>query len=234
MTFRRGLLLAWFVSAPLISADRIIGGLEVAASDFPDIVRIKMDNAACSAVLVGPRVILTAAHCAGAGQVAKFEMGGKPYSAKLVKSPLYPGKDHDIALGLLDRATDVEPSTIGGKAEKGAELELYGYGCTKQGGGGGNDGTLRFGESEVVDFAGFDFVAKAEKGAALCFGDSGGPAYVENEDGSWSVVGVASKGNIIDTSYFARLDNDESRAFLEEFVKANDVEICGVNLECER
>ncbi len=234
MTFRRGLLLALVVSASAFPANRIIGGLEVATSDFPDIVRIKMDGASCSAVLVGPQVILTAAHCAAPGSVATFEMAGKSYTAKLFRSPLYPGKDHDIALGILDKKTRVEPSTIGGKATKGADLELYGYGCTKQGGGGGNDGVLRFGESAILDFQGMDFVAKEEKGATLCFGDSGGPAYVENENGDWGVVGVASKGNIMDTGYFARLDTTESQTFLKEFVKANDVEICGVNLECER
>jgi hypothetical protein len=104
---------------------------------------------------------------------------------------------------------------------------LTGYGCVNKGGGGGNDGYLRIGEAKVTKVptnTNFDIVSKGT--AALCFGDSGGPAYKNDR-----LIGVNSRGNIENTSYVSAVHMaDES--YMLTWAKANKVEICGVNRNC--
>jgi hypothetical protein len=205
--------------------DRVIHGEPVAPEEHQEVVVLKSDGARCTAVVVGPRVIITAAHCAV--ERAEFTVGEKTYSAKVTRSPLFPEEDHDVALGVTDVEIPVRPATIGGEPLEGQDVAILGYGCTEFGGGGGNDGVLRKGASKVSGTHNHDVVTKLAEGGALCFGDSGGPLYHAGQ-----LLGVGSKGNIIDTSYFARTDTEASRTFFEAFAGENQVEICGINADC--
>jgi Trypsin len=108
---------------------------------------------------------------------------------------------------------------------------LLGYGCTDTSGNGGNDGILRTGETVITDFSNLDMVSQRPNGAALCFGDSGGPAFVSNR-GQHLLLGVNSKGNIKDTNYNTRTDIEPTTTFLRNFAASNGVDICGINKNC--
>ena len=210
----------------------LIGGKEVPSGDakYNSIVRINTNGAGCTASVIGPRVILTAAHCGQTGATATFKIAGKQFSAKITRSGLYPGVDHDLALGLvLEEIKNVAYEQIASEDVKiNDALHLYGYGCINPGGGGGNDGILREGASLVSSFTQYDYVGRKPNGAALCFGDSGGPSFINGLQ-----TGVASKGNISDTSYFVNLTSIESRSFLTKFANDNSVEICGITKDCQ-
>lgn len=214
-------------------APALINGVPVADGEFEEVVRIRIDNAGCTATIVGPRVILTAAHCGETGKEAKFTFDGEDYTAQITQSPLYPTKDLDISVGIVDKdILGATPASVGGKAVIGKELTILGYGCTQTDGTGGNDGVLRIGQAKIVGWAGtYDVVSRTPGGAALCFGDSGGPAFLE-DSGKFELLGINSKGNIVDTNYNSRLDHKDSMDFLKKIAKDKKVDICGVNANC--
>ncbi|MBY0370906.1 S1 family peptidase [bacterium] len=210
----------------------LINGTEVPAGTWQEVIRITYKNAGCTATIVGKRAIVTAGHCVDTGGMANFSYKGKSYQAKMRVSSLYPTRDHDVAVGVTAQdITDAKPFTVVNvvdTAKVGTPVTLLGYGCTKTDGTGGNDGILRIGQTQVVGFSGFDMVLRNAGGAALCFGDSGGPAFtkVNNKD---TLLGINSKGNIMDTSYDSRLDRQESIDLLKSFAQDNSIVICGIN-----
>lgn len=213
----------------------LINGVPVPDGERPDIIRITTGSAGCTASVVGPKVVLTASHCGTTGAISTFKVNNVSYSGTFKRSSLYPAQDHDVAVIIVDKDVDLGAqknySTIGGKAEKGKDIQIFGYGCINPGGGGGNDGILRTGLATITDFSNFDIVSQKPGGAALCFGDSGGPAYIK--DGTeWKQISVNSKGNIKDTNYTTRTDLQESTKFLEDVVAQYKVDICGVNKVC--
>jgi hypothetical protein len=229
------LLIALFgiVSQNAAAGSRLINGKPVDPGTWKEVVRIRADGAGCTATVVGPRTIITAAHCAKTGGTATFAIDGKNYSAVMTRSPIYPGQDHDVSIGIVTpEITGITPASIGGTASQGLGLTLLGYGCINPGGGGGNDGVLRIGESTIVEFSGYDMVSRKAGGAALCFGDSGGPAFVMNGTKKY-LLGINSKGNIQDTNYNTRLDHQESTKFIQGYAQQNSVQICGINLNCD-
>lgn len=210
---------------------RIINGKPVEAGTYKEVPKISANGASCTATVIGPRVIVTAAHCANNDVMATFTIDGVNYSAKMKRSSLYPGQDHDIALGFTDKDIKVTPVSVGGKAVVGLGITLLGYGCTNAGGTGGNDGVLRIGDTVITSFSEFDMVSRKADGAALCFGDSGGPAFMM--DGSKRyLIGVNSKGNIKDTNWNLRTDIPETQTFMKSFASTNGVVICGINSDC--
>jgi len=192
------------------------------------VVRIQTGNSGCSATVVGPEVIITAAHCASNGATSTFTYKGKKYSAKMTRSPLYPNKDHDICVGKLTEPIKSDMATIGGQNVKGKTLTILGYGCTKPGGSGFDD-KLRKGDATIVGFSQYDAVSS--NGSALCYGDSGGPEFLL-EGGVYLLSAINSKGNIKTTNYGARLDLKESVDFLKDYASKNKVDICGINKAC--
>lgn len=93
--------------------DRLINGTEVTDGSFPEVVWIKSGASTCTGTVVGPRVLLTASHCAGDGATATFSIKGTNYSVKITRSPLYmTGKDHDVALGLSTTDINVPPQIL--------------------------------------------------------------------------------------------------------------------------
>lgn len=230
----RVLLLLGFFSLGAFGETRLINGTPVKPGTFPQVVRINTNGSGCTATLIGRNVLVTAAHCAKTNDISKFTIAGKAYQARITRSSLYPGKDHDVSLGVLTEniPSDIQPVSVGGTAEKGTALTILGYGCTQPGGTGGNDGILRIGPSVITGFSNYDFVSKKAGGGALCYGDSGGPAMTE-EMGRLVILGINSKGNIKDTNYNTRLDSPESQAFLEKMADDKNLEICGVNVYCQ-
>jgi hypothetical protein len=231
---------ATYAAARRPLAPNLINGKEAKNGEFPEVVYISMNGGRCTATIVGPRVIVTAAHCGENGETAQFQIGQTIYKAKLTRSPIYqegnPDKDHDISLGLIDKdVTGIKFASVGGKAQTGTDITLAGYGCTQVGGSGGNDGILRYADSTITRFAGFDMESKKQGGGALCFGDSGGPAFTKLSNPVSEhhfLLGVNSKGNIRDTNWNCRTDSNESQDFFKNFANQNSVSICGINKDC--
>lgn len=225
------ILISSHLISPLYAQSRLIGGKPVDPGTWNEVVRITVNGSTCTATIVGPKVLLTAASCGATGATASFQINNKKYDAKIVRSSLYPAKDHNIAIGVTSEPiTNVEPASVGGKAVSGLNVNLLGFGCSTAGGG-GSDGILRIGDSTVTGFSGFDMVLKRAGGAALCFGDQGGPVVV-TENGKHFILGVGSQGNLQDTSYSARTDTSESATFLKSVADSQSLAICGVNQVC--
>lgn len=110
----------------------------------------------------------------------------------------------------------------------GDKLTLTGYGCIRKGGGGGNDGIYRTGTSTIIDLPdGNDNDITTRGNAALCFGDSGGPAFFGTVNDR-KVVSVNSRGDIKTTSYLASVSTDMAKTFFKEWSEKNKVSICGI------
>ncbi len=227
-----GLALCLFWSANGLGDSRIINGVEVPPGLFTEVVAIKSDGASCTATVVGPRALLTAAHCARSGGSVEFKVGGRSYVGRAIRHPNYPREDVDVVLVITaGPIAGVVPASVGSTVQVGQAVFLLGHGCTQPGGGGGNDGKIRMGASVITDFTKYDFVTEAPNGGALCFGDSGGPTLAK-EGEQFRVVGINSKGNISDTNYSLYLAGTEVRKFLSEEADKNQVEICGVTASC--
>lgn len=226
-------LLCVFGSVSGKANTRIINGVAVPKGTFSEVVRARSNGAGCTATIVGPRVLISAAHCFRTDGEIEFKFGGKSYRAKGIRHPEYPGKDFDVSLGVTDEdIVGAVPATIGSTVAIGERLFLLGFGCTNAGGGGGNDDVLRMGETVATGFDSTDIITQKPGGGANCFGDSGGPTLAK-ENGKYRVVGINSKGNIKDTSYSAYLALKNNQRFLEDAAEDGGFDICGVTKSCE-
>lgn len=209
----------------------LIGGTPIDRKKYPDVVRITNGSGYCTASIVGPRALLSAAHCMKDGQLVTFStVLGDRYSARCTHHPEYKTADHDIALCHIDReVSGVTPREVvyERSARRNQKVQLFGYGCIKPGGGGGNDGILRTGHSNIVAGQGRDLVLESPGGAALCFGDSGGPVHtMEGRQ-----IAVNSKGNIKDRSWVSRTERWTAN-FYEAWCKSTGASIAGVPGSC--
>ena len=216
----------------------LINGEPVERSDWPEVVRI---NRSCTATLVGSNCAITAAHCGDNGERGFLELfDGTDVTFTVIQMPQYidAGASFDLSVLKLDDDVNVPFASVGlnHSFRNGQQVVLAGYGCTRPDGTGGNDDILRIGPSKVVGESGTDIVSqwREQDGAALCFGDSGGPMFHStSKAGSRTLIAVNSKGNIRDTNYNMRLDIDEVREFLELSADRHGLEIYGVNARHE-
>jgi len=209
---RRGALAAamgivgWPLLAGVAWADepafpRIYGGEAVEACAWPSAV--SFDGGTCTGVLVDERVVLTAAHCLE-GASPKVVEFGNDYRAPArevgtdgcTAHPNYPELGFDIAYCTLDEAvTDVPlvPVLAGCEADAvtiGQVVTVVGFGVSDDELG---DGPKRAVNTDVRDFDLTDVIVGGDCRDS-CFGDSGGPVFIELEDGTWRVFGITSEG----------------------------------------
>ncbi len=181
----------------------IYGGTPVAACGWPTTVFVND----CTGTLVHPRVVVLAAHC--------IEFGGQPTEVLFGENYYEPartvGVDNctahpdwqdvppgdgasDIAVCQLAEPVDdvaIVPILMGCETdalEVGASVTIVGFG----------DGSDQLGHGpkrEVVteiQQVGADAAWVGGNGESSCYGDSGGPAYIQLTDGSWRVFGATS------------------------------------------
>lgn len=230
---KRFLLACALLSNPAMAEPDLIGGKPVNPSLYPASVYTQQGNSRCTGTMIGPQALIVAAHCVAETKEMSFHAGGSLYEATCESAPGYPkNKTADWSLCHVHEEVANVAFEVLNRNEKivkvGDELLLTGYGCVKEGGGGGNDGLYRIGSAKVtsVPYASiYDYVTAGA--VALCFGDSGGPVFKVEGNGSRSIVALNSRGNIKDTSYLVSVANKEFEAFLLQWSKANSAKVCG-------
>lgn len=218
----------------MVQSPMLIGGKPADASEWPASLYAKAGSSACSSTLVGDRVLFMAAHCMSNGGTVSFTAHANAYKARCAHHPEYKGNDTaDWALCLVDRPVTGVPFEVLGTETPVAmntELLLSGYGCIKPGGGGGNDGIFRIGNATVKGTPSgksYDIVTKG--GAALCFGDSGGAAYLVSEK-ERVIVGVNSRGDISSMSYLPAVSSRTFITWARQWAQdSNNVRLCGIH-----
>ncbi|MEO1482729.1 MAG: trypsin-like serine protease [Myxococcota bacterium] len=156
-----------------------------------------MSEGACTATLVGPSTVLTAAHCLVYTDT-EYQAGRVVYpTAEVIVHPDYRGSrpwEYDIGLVVLDaQIDDVEPALLfPDPVELGEPLTLIGFGRTAADAT-DSSGIKRIAQNAVDDIEPLYFVSEdtGDGEGNGCSGDSGGPTYVEREQGA-AIAGLMS------------------------------------------
>ncbi len=208
-------------------ANRVIGGEAVDKAARPEIVRIKNSNGStCTAVLVGPKTLLTAARCSQNGSKVTFdgshgERGGILYRLDVPKF-------WEVGVVVLDESYPVPPATVLKSVQVGQSILMYGYGCTSA--GALPTGKLHKASAPVVELKEDALITRAS--AAICYGDGGAPGYfLENNHLYLTGIGIA--GDLDEISTFARLDIESVQTAIKTLATEKKIDVCGVTLSCE-
>jgi len=193
----RAILALAFSLATLAPAHAIVGGRAAEGSVKSETALIvSTRGASCTGVVLGPSVLLTAAHCvqpAGNYAAVVFEASG-PRVVPATRIAIHPSFDPasydnrrptpDLALVRLSEALppSFRPARLSSEQALPARRTLFtlaGYGVAKDGDG-KSAGTLRTVDLPSIGTTG-GIMVRLSDGAAKggCTGDSGGPAYLD-------------------------------------------------------
>ena len=219
------------------STSSIIGGVSdpghPSVGLLRSVVQITPDGqpyavAGCTATLIAPSVMVTAAHCVAGRHYwdeVSFEQAPDPFAphgapgwipAALMASPDYDGDTshgHDIAVVLLGARPDRPLSPVAAPPPVGSILTAVGYGMNVYGSDGTGAGERRTVDIPLVSVGPREMIAGRE-GQGTCHGDSGGPLFAGDV-----IVGITSYGDTVDCNgadHFMRVD--DNLAFLRRFV----------------
>lgn len=180
------------------------GGQETEPCGWPSVVRVTGPSSLCSGTLIHPDVVMYAAHCGTQDRVVRFGDSSNSTKTRATSycraSPQYNGwQDYDWAYCVLEEPVFEVPITPVGY---GCEVNQYLYnGQTVAVVGFGNDegdsgsGRKRWAFTSLSNLESHRFDVGGGGQPTICSGDSGGPAYIQYDDGTWHAYGIASTKN---------------------------------------
>jgi hypothetical protein len=207
----------------------------------------------CTATLIGPRVLMTAAHCVGQGKMARITYAdGQVFDGVCKRFPQWSAHSPsaDFALchmqavvkksGLQYEYISLDPVRI----TKGLQLLAGGYGCTDLESQTVENppefriGSLFIDKLPTVMPAWPEWIATTPgtpgEAAFVCPGDSGGAVYAVKENGARaavaliSAVGADKSQNDYLVSYLAALSSAAGKKFVTDWLAETNERVCGV------
>ncbi|KAF9570546.1 hypothetical protein EC968_001716 [Mortierella alpina] len=225
-------------SSPILK--RIVGGEPANPGELPFAAKFTFRYGRCTGSLIGPQVILTAAHCLEKQRFMwnSVEVAGVVFQsdeAKSVIHPQYKGNANDIGLVFLPKkVTALYPKISGDYPQPDSKMTAAGFGDID------NNGTktdvlhkagLIIEDKTVCltqdsDFRGDTQFCTKDTPQSVCYGDSGGPLFTgENEN--IEIVGITNRGLKKDACGLK--GNYQYFAFVHPYVQWIDEEIARFN-----
>ncbi|MFH9075678.1 S1 family peptidase [Streptomyces alboflavus] len=187
--------------------ERIVGGAP-ATEEKPWIASLGGANHFCTASLIAPRWVLTAAHCINEGDTPQVRIGSLDRTqggttangVRVVRHPDYDWPSNDIALIELDHEVSTTYAPLAGAEDiaQGETAEIFGWGSENSDWSGPLPVGLKHANGTITQTECTD-----ARPAVLCFGgdgavaggDSGGPVMVQSPaTGQWVQAGVCAVG----------------------------------------
>jgi len=184
----------------------------------------------CTGTLVAPHVVVTAAHCFdqkpnpsqiritlgkdSANPDKAYDVQSYAVNPKYVRTAADPAP-HDNAVivlkgSVLDTFPDIQPFAMRSELLKNVvseHVQLAGFGGTQD----NDDNSLRYwAEEPIVALDDASFTVDGEGEHGMCFGDSGGPAFLQGQSGI-EIIGTLSWGSetCLDKDHFSDLSADK-------------------------
>jgi MYXO-CTERM domain-containing protein len=197
----------------------VVGGRQAPAGKWNDAAGAMASQgyALCTGTLIAPNLVITAGHCIGEG-ITSVKLGVNDYQSPggeeiaVMRQVEYPNSQstYDVGLLILERDSTYTPRIIASgcvverSLHDGAPAHIVGYGAIDEAGE-TYTSELREADTTITDadcgggrgcngsvYPGGELGAGGG-GVDACFGDSGGPLYLDDPSGIF-LVGVTSRG----------------------------------------